>query len=145
MFFYRGLPELFDLEVATGRVVQTSHIANMPAYPVQKKRKLSNDATDRTALHKKKSAKPTKAAVAPPPKKVQEETADQDNESASDDGQEQVEDEDDAAEEDREADDDAVAIGLGEELDSHLLRNVVFLAEYGHQNKKPPSEVDRYI
>lgn len=54
-------------------------------------------------------------------------------------------DEDDAAEEDREADDDAVAIGLGEELDSHLLRNVVFLAEYGHQNKKPPSEVDRYI
>lgn len=33
-------------------------------------------------------------------------------------------DEDDAAEEDREADDDAVAIGLGEELDSHLVRFV---------------------
>ena len=33
-------------------------------------------------------------------------------------------DEDDAAEEDREADDDAVAIGLGEELDSHLPRRV---------------------
>jgi len=33
-------------------------------------------------------------------------------------------DEDDAAEEDGEADDDAVAIGLGEELDSHLPRRV---------------------
>ena len=35
-------------------------------------------------------------------------------------------DEDDAAEEDRKTDDDAVAIGLGEELDSHLLRLAIF-------------------
>ena len=114
MFFYRGLPELFDLEVATGRVVQTSHIANMPAYPVQKKRKLSNDATDRTVLHKKKSAKPTKAAA--PPKKVQEEPVDQDSGSASDDGQEQVEEGEDVAEEEAEAEKTFADLGLTESL-----------------------------
>jgi hypothetical protein len=42
-------------------------------------------------------------------------------------------DEDDAAEEDREADDDAVAIGLGEELDSHLSPKCrIVLTETGH-------------
>jgi ATP-dependent RNA helicase DDX47/RRP3 len=99
---------------ATGRVVQTPHIANMPAYPVQKKRKLSNEATDRTAIHKKKAVKATKAA--PPPKKVQEEPADLDNESASDDVQEQVEDEEDVAEEEAEVEKTFADLGLTESL-----------------------------
>lgn len=62
----------------------------MPAYPVQKKRKLSNEATEPTGLHKKKAAKATKAA--PPAKKTQDEPIAQDSESASEDEQEQVED-----------------------------------------------------
>ena len=56
-------------------------------------------------------------------------------------------DEDDAAEEDREADDDAVAIGLGEELDSHLSPTYRILPaeETGRQSRKsPPSEAATY-
>jgi ATP-dependent RNA helicase DDX47/RRP3 len=86
----------------------------MPAYPVQKKRKLSNEATDRTALHKKKAVKATKSA--PPPKKVQEEPADQDNESASDGGEEQVEDEEEAVEEEAEVEKTFADLGLTESL-----------------------------
>ena len=108
---------LFEMEAATRRVEQTSHIANMPAYPVQKKRKLSNEATDRTALHKKKAVKAAKAA--PPPKKAREEPAEQDSESASDDGQEEVEDaagEEDVAKEELEAEKTFADLGLTESL-----------------------------
>jgi ATP-dependent helicase YprA (DUF1998 family) len=69
--------------------MQKSHTATMPAYPVQKKRKLSNEATEPTKLHKK-AAKATKAA--PPPKKTQDEPIDEDSENASDEGQEKGED-----------------------------------------------------
>jgi ATP-dependent RNA helicase DDX47/RRP3 len=62
----------------------------MPAYPVQKKRKLSNEATEPTKLHKKAAKAATKAA--PPPKKAQDEPVDKDSEDASDEGQEKGED-----------------------------------------------------
>jgi ATP-dependent RNA helicase DDX47/RRP3 len=61
----------------------------MPAYPVQKKRKLSNEATEPKGLHKKKAAK---ASEAVPLKKTQDEPVNQDAGSDSDEGQEEAED-----------------------------------------------------
>jgi hypothetical protein len=52
----------------------------------------------------------------------------------------------DTAEEDRKATDDAVAIGLGEEFDSHLVRKCADLAcRVNYDNKKSPSQATRYI
>jgi ATP-dependent RNA helicase DDX47/RRP3 len=84
--------------------VQKSHTATMPAYPVQKKRKLSNEATEPTKLHKK-AAKASK--VAPPPKKTQDAPVDEDNGSASDDGQEKDGDVADAVDREDVADEEA--------------------------------------
>ena len=73
----------------------------MPAYPVQKKRKLSNEASEPTALYKKKTATKTGKA-APAPKKTEVEP-EHDSGNDSDKGHEEdkagVEDVGDAAEE----------------------------------------------
>lgn len=85
----------------------------MPAYPVQKKRKLSNEATERTALQKKKTAKPTKTVAPPPSKKAQEEQEEADSESVSDNVEDEAED---VAGEDVEAEKTFADLGLTDSL-----------------------------
>ena len=81
----------------------------MPAYPVQKKRKLSNEASEPTALQKKKIA--TKAGkAAPPPKKTEVEPAEHDSGNDSDKGQE------DAGDAEEEVEKTFADLGLTESL-----------------------------